>query len=225
MNRSHQEYREALGAYVLDQLDKTERDDLDAHLITCADCRAEVAELTPLALGLRDVDPDRLMPVGITTPLELDERIRAILPAPTAASPSRMRGWKPAIAGLAVGIAASAIIAVSLPSGGSTPVAGPTIIPVAQVKAERGVTASAGLVDHSWGVEIKLTTTGLPAGRSYDVKVIAKDGTEYDAGEFVGVADATINCNMSSSVLLADATGFTVVDGSGHEVISAPMPS
>ncbi len=224
MNRSHQEFRESLGAYVLGQLDAAERAQLDEHLASCEECRAEVTELSPLAAGLRSVDLDALMPVGIVPPPELDDRIRAALPSASAHSP-RFRGWKPAAAGLAVGIAASTVIAVSLPDDKPATVAGPTIISVDRINAESGVTASAGLVDHTWGVEIKLSATGLPADQAYDVKVIAKNGKEYEAGEFVGVAGKTITCNMSSSVLLADATSFTVVDAAGHEVISGPMHS
>ena len=223
MTRSHDELREALGAYVLGQLDDTDlRRDLQEHLATCAECRAEVAELGPLAAALRQVDPDDVRPVGIAPPPELDERIRRALPQP--ATPHRRRA--PVVAGVLVGAAAATLVAVVVVPRDDAP-PGPTIIAVGDVESATGVTASAGLVDHTWGLEIKLEATGLPAGQTYEMWVTGDDGDTYAAGEFVGVEDEdkTITCDMSSSVLLAHATRFVVVDPAGDEVISADLPS
>ena len=55
-DRSHDEYRELLGAYALWALPRAERAEVAAHLVTCAACRAELAGLElardalPLAL-------------------------------------------------------------------------------------------------------------------------------------------------------------------------------
>lgn len=104
-----------------------------------------------------------------------------------------------------IGAAAATVVAVALPGDEVTP--------------------PPGYVDHTWGIEIKLETRGLPAGERFDMQVTAKDGTVYDAGEFVGVSDKTITCNMSTSVLRADATGFAVVDPEGTEVITGDLTS
>ena len=52
--------REMIGAYVLGQLDEQDHRAVQAHLDSCPACRAEVAELAPLRLALRDVDPARM---------------------------------------------------------------------------------------------------------------------------------------------------------------------
>lgn len=221
MNRSHDELREALGAYVLGQLDDVGlRRDLQEHLATCAECRAEVAEIGPLAAALRQVDPDDVRPVGIAPPPELDERVRLALPLP---APTRRR-WTPVVSGVLVGAAAAALVAVVVVTRDDAP-DGPTIVAVDEVESSPGVTASAGLVDHTWGLEIKLEVTGLPADEIFEMWVTDDDGGSHAAGEFVGVADKTITCDMSSSVLLAHATRFVVVDGRGAEVVAADLPS
>lgn len=216
MSRSHDELREALGAFVLGQLDEPELlRDVEAHLRTCEKCRAEVADIGPLAASLRQVDIDGVLS---GTPPGLDERVRQALP-----QPDRSVGrWAPTLGGVLVGAAATAAVALMFPDEQQPPT--PTVIAVPNVESVDGVTASAGLVDHTWGLEIKLKTSGLPAGETFEMWVEGEDGKAYDAGEFIGVTDKTITCDMSTSVLLADATSFKVVDSSGTEVISADLP-
>jgi anti-sigma factor RsiW len=59
--RSHDEYRENLGAYVLGALPELEAELLDRHLETCETCRATVEELQPvmgaLARSVPQVEP------------------------------------------------------------------------------------------------------------------------------------------------------------------------
>jgi len=47
---SRHELRLALGAYVLGQLDEVEAAEVSRHVESCSQCRAELAELTPVAL-------------------------------------------------------------------------------------------------------------------------------------------------------------------------------
>jgi anti-sigma factor RsiW len=54
----HRTLREQLGAYALGQLDADARVAVRAHLDGCPACRAELAEIAPLADLLRRVDPD-----------------------------------------------------------------------------------------------------------------------------------------------------------------------
>ncbi|MGX5657907.1 zf-HC2 domain-containing protein, partial [Geodermatophilus nigrescens] len=56
----HRELREQLGAYALGHLTGAERDRVRAHLDGCADCRAELADIAPLAARLAAVDPRAL---------------------------------------------------------------------------------------------------------------------------------------------------------------------
>ena len=77
MNREeHQRLRELLGSHVLGHLDPATTDMLRAHLDGCADCRAELAELEPLAEMLDLVDPARFADPP-APPADLGETIRS----------------------------------------------------------------------------------------------------------------------------------------------------
>lgn len=218
MSHSHDELREALGAYVLGQLDDEMAIELKTHLATCDDCRSELADLSPVAHALREMSAHRSGSAG-GTPAPLDQRINHML----SVDERRPRRWPPAAVGALVGVAATIAVATVIPGDPAPP--GPVIVAVPGVTSTAGVVASAGLVDHTWGVEIKLTVDGLPAGRHYDMRIIGDDGTVYQAGEFVGVRATTIHCNMSASVLLEDAASFTVLDPDGKTVVAGSLPS
>ncbi|MET0821616.1 MAG: zf-HC2 domain-containing protein [Aeromicrobium sp.] len=215
----HDELREALGAYALDQLDDDQRREVELHLATCATCPTELTEIRPVARALRAVDADVVAgAASVQVPAALDDRIRRALPPPGRASRPHGR-----LAGAAaVAVAAAVVVAAVVVRDDD---AKPTVIAVPRVTTAPGVTAAAGLVDHTWGVEVKLRASGLPAGERFQMWVVADDGSSREAGEFIGVAGTEIVCDMSSSVLLEDAAAFRVVDDQGAEVISADIGS
>lgn len=243
MTDRHDELRDAIGAYVLGQLDGPLLAELEEHLTTCAACRAEAEDLAGLAVPLRGVSPELVDALVAPVPTGLDARVDAALAAAAGSaaeaesrsststpSPSvtplsgrrpRAGGWRPALVGALAGAAAAAVVAVAVwPDAAPTP----TVIAVRDVSTAAGVTATAGLVDHTWGVELKLVATGLPAGRSYDVRIVDDEGRAYDSGAFIGV-DRTVTCSMNASVLLAHAERFEVVAPGGDVVISGPIAS
>lgn len=99
---------------------------------------------------------------------------------------------------------------------------GPPTEGVAVAVASPTVAADAVLIDHTWGVEIVLTASGLTANATYRTMVQPADGTsEVSAGSFLGVeGDRPIVCRMNASILRAAAQSFTVVDDEGAAVIS-----
>ncbi|MFC5677535.1 anti-sigma factor family protein [Aeromicrobium endophyticum] len=217
----HDELREALGAYALGQLDEGLRRDVDLHLATCETCPAELAEIGPVVRALRTVDVETISDAAWSreVPPGLDERIRQALPRRGGATHRRRR----VVGAAATAVAVAAAVVITAVVVRDDP--GPTVIAVPQVTTAPGVTAAAGLVDHSWGVEVKLRASGLAAGERFRMWVVADDGTSREAGEFVGVAGTEIVCDMSSSVLLDHATAFRVTDDEGTEVISAAIGS
>jgi anti-sigma factor RsiW len=216
---AHRELRERLGLYALGRGDAAERAVVRAHLDGCAACRAELAELTPLASRLSDVDPDRLEDVPGPPP-ELGAAVLARIAAEQAGTTDlaahRRRRTRLAAAVAATGIAAAAFAVGWL----VRPVPPePPLEPVAVQVTEQGLTATADLVPHTWGVEVKLSGEGFVAGEIYRVVVRDDEGKAAPAGEFVGVGAAHLDCNLNSAVLREDATGFEVVDEEGAVVL------
>ena len=93
--------------------------------------------------------------------------------------------------------------------------------PVELVVASPDVEAEAVSIDHTWGVEIILTTTGLTPGGVYRAVVQPADGSApVSAGSFLGVERIPVVCRMNASILRAAATSFTVIDEQGAMVIA-----
>ena len=91
-----------------------------------------------------------------------------------------------------------------------------------EVQTERpGLEATADLVNHTWGVEVKLHAAGFDRGGRYRVSVLGPDGKRFPAGEFVGTGDKDMDCNLNSSVLRDRASGFEVRDADGQVVVTS----
>lgn len=208
--------REQLGAYVLEQLPSDERIAVRAHLDGCALCRAELVELEPVAARLGGVDADRLtdrpaVPPGLGDLVVARWRVEQ----QRRRRPARWMGLTAAAAAVAV-VGALTGWFLSESTRPSVPVE-----PVVVGQQASGVSASAGLVSHTWGVEIKLTAVGFSPGMPYQVVVVDRQGNDVGAGAFVGTGDVEMRCNLNSSVLLDNATGFKVLDPGGAVVLSS----
>lgn len=216
---AHRSLREQLGVYALGHGSQEERAALRAHLDGCAACRSELAALEPLATRLADVDPDRLDDLPAPPPGLADAVMLRIAHA-EAGSLGELRarrGRNRALAGLAaVGVAAAGFGVGWLVRPVPDP---PPLEAVAVEVAAEDVTASADLVPHTWGVEVKLSGEGFTAGEVYRVSVTEEDGDVVPAGEFLGVGPGRLDCNLNSSVLREDAVGFEVADADGSVVL------
>jgi anti-sigma factor RsiW len=215
-----------LGAFALGHLSASEEADVRSHLAGCAECRRQLAEIAPVAAALRSVDPSWLSEAA-TTPPDLGERIV------TAVASERRQRERETLRRRFM-LAAAAVLAVLMVGGlgvlignrtATTPTAGPTvpIEPVALTSRVSSVEASAGVVAHTWGVEIKLEAVGLRSGASYTAVVETTDGRRRSAGAFVGTGEVTMNCNLNSDVLRPDAAAFEVLDSKGRTVLTADL--
>lgn len=214
---SHAEVDTLLGAYALDALDAAEVAAVEAHLLTCAACRAEFAALSGVTSRLAALTPEEALDRWQPS----DETSAAVVAAVLAdrRREARRTSWiqkATAAAAAVVVLAAGVTAAVSLDEP-----AGPTLEAVS-VSAAGGVTASADLIDHTWGVEIVLAGAGFAPG-AYAVEVQRREGAPVMAGAFVGVGAKPLLCNLTAAVLRADATGFTVRDASGQAVVTAVL--
>lgn len=140
--------------------------------------------------------------------------------AEQAAAPDRPghRRWVPAVA--AAGIAAAAFGVGWL----VRPVPDPLPLEAVAVQvAAPEVAATADVVPHTWGMEVQLHGAGFTAGEVYRVQVTEEGGGTVQAGEFLGVGPAQLDCNLNSSVLREDAAGFEVLDSRGEVVAAAEL--
>lgn len=215
----HRALRDMLGALALGQLPPAEESTVRTHVEGCAHCRAELTELQPVVRQL-----ELLSPVALRTParppVDLGNRVtRAV----AAARAGERRRWYARIGLVATAAAVAAAVVSALVVRGLQPDA-PPLEPVAVTVSTAGVTASADLVAHTWGTEIKLTGAGFEAGATYRVVIVTDDGMERPAGEFVGTGAAPMLCNLNSAVLRPEAAGFVVVDDTGREVLASDFP-
>ncbi len=238
----HRLLRELLGTFALGALPEDEASGLRAHLDGCAACRAELAEIAPLAADLRGVDPDALTSVA-TPPIDLGDRIRGQVAAERELVQARERRTQRRTSvrrSTRRAVAAAAVVVLGAGALGAGTVLGRSTAPELQALPAPSSTApsfervalrtavglqaeTASLVPHTWGVEARFEGSGFAAGRVYRAAFRAQDGRMVPAGEFLGTGAKTLKCNMQSALLRDDATGFVVVDDAGVEVLTASL--
>jgi hypothetical protein len=231
-------WREQLGAHALGQLDAAERAALEEHLAGCAGCRAELDALGPLAAPLSRVRADEPAvptthgptahpsPAGFAAILgrigeeetaggsaTSDTPVVDLAAGRPSRRPSRL------LAGAAAAVLAIAALGIGYGLGAGSGSGGPDSDPVAVQALDPAVRASAGTIDHTWGVEMVLTGSGFAEGQRYEVTVLDRAGRPVSAGAFRGTGPSEMVCRLNSSVLRDQADGFVVTDAEGDEVL------
>jgi putative zinc finger protein len=204
------EWRESLGAYALEQLPAEERIALEAHLDGCAECRAELAALQPVARMLPHADPARFESAPQPPP-ELGARIAATIAAEREAS--ERRGRRRLFGGFALGGAAAALAAAALAifvlgGGGETP---EKRVQFAALPA--GVTIDATLEPHAYGTEIRMYVHGIASGTLCTVALRGPGGASYPAGTFRYRWGDDSEAVLSSALDLSRTRAITVQAG------------
>ena len=221
--RSHQEYQENIGAYVLGALPELEVELLERHLAGCESCRAEVEELRPVTSALLRSVPQVEPPPSLKASLMRTVNEEAAMRAGPVAEPREKRrrrwfeGWSPRLAvGMAVALVALAVgIGVATNQGGGG--ASKTTI-TAQIDRKLMPTGTATLEVSGNNGELKLKNAPVPpSGRVYQLwfqhgKTIERGGT------FTPKADGSYDASVPVSG--ADRVMVTVEDEGG-----APAPT
>ena len=248
--RGHQHWRDQLGAQALGHLSGAEAAAVQAHLDGCASCRAELAEIAPLARMLDTVDPERFAAPPAPAPelgalirdavaQEQTERDRAdAADAADELSQRRVAACRRRTTRVGLLSAAAALVVVALGAGvlvgrstDSTPAgtAAPRpyeAIALRDVGGASVVVDRAGLVPHTWGVELELEGTGFDAGRTYraSFRTAGPGGDEMvPAGEFRGIGAGELTCSLQSSVMRDDVDRVVVTDARGRRVLVADL--
>jgi len=221
-----------LGAHVLGHLSPSEDGAVRAHLDGCATCRAELAEIATVVPLLGGVDPATFASPP-TPPPDLGVRIRAAIAAESAGlrrttPPARSR--RRALVGLAAAAVLVAGVGVGALLGRTTapeaPAAGPVPleqIGLAEVGASPVDVRSAGLVPHTWGVELRMEAAGFVEGEVYRAAFRDDQGELQPAGQFLGTGSASLSCNLQAGVLREDVRAVVVRDGQGRTVLRSQL--
>lgn len=209
----HDDMVPLLGPAALGLLTSREQEQLDRHLAGCAACREELVGLSGVANRLGNLDAESALaqlPTGMAD---------AVL-----GRVARERRRAQRLQGLVAAAASVAVLLAGLVTAGTLGEDGPVVpMEAVAVSGDRSVEASANLVAHTWGVEIKLAAAGLAAGAPYTVQVTTAQGQVVEAGAFLGTGAKTLNCNLNASVLRQDARSFAVLDRRGEEVLTAQL--
>lgn len=218
----HRVLRELIGAFVLGQLDEPQLGAMQAHLDGCPACQAEVAELAPLRLALRDVDPARVG-AQASPPADLGDQVLARI-RHSGRELRRNTLLRRGVAGLlvAAAVVGAFVIGSYLGPRPSTPDA-PPVQELAVRLTVSGVHADAGLVRHTWGTELQLAATGLQDGGAYTVTFTRRDGTDVSGGTFLGTGERELRCSLNAALPLDDASKVTITDTVGSVVLDAQV--
>ena len=184
--------RTQLGAYALGALEPAEIQDVDEHLATCAECRAELAELEEMKDYLGEVPPEAFLegpPEGGDLLLQRTLReVRELTPEPVQApAPVKRRSrWL---------LVAAALVLVAGALGGGVALGRSTVPqadePVAGYKevtatdTNTGTTMATTVEPRAGWSWIRVNIKGLKAGAECQMLVTDTTGKSWVAGSWV----------------------------------------
>lgn len=211
-----------LGAHALGLLDAGEARAMEAHLSSCADCRAEWESLRGTALALGELPPEMFLDGPPDSELLLRRTVRAVR---NEGGGARRRNR------LAL-VAAAVAVAVALVGGGA--VLGRTLGTSTTVSADaRTVEGVAGPIVMSatvtpaagW-VRVATTVRGIEAGKRCTIIVVGRDGTENVAGSWLVSPEWSVNGGtVQGSTIIdpADVLAVAIRDEGGTDLITLPV--
>jgi Putative zinc-finger len=184
--------RMSLGVYVLGAIDPAERSLVDAHLVTCRDCRDELAGLAGLPALLARVNPDEV------SRIRADDAVRSARdePAPPellgsvldlAEARRRRNRWRFLSAAAAVVVIAAGLFGGLRSIGGSTQIIKVPVVPGTSawetVDGTSQVTGASATVAYShelWGHAFEVLVDHIPIGTTCELYVVHPDGTRTE---------------------------------------------
>jgi predicted anti-sigma-YlaC factor YlaD len=184
------EARPSLGVYVLGAIDPGERGLVDAHLVTCRDCRDELAGLAGLPALLARVNPDEISriraddtvrPASDDPPEELLGTVLGLAEARRRRNRWRYLSAAAAVAAIAGGLFAGLSSATSTTITKTVPVGFPNGSAgwdtADATNAATGVTATVAYAHQLWGESFQVLVDHIPAGTTCQLTVVHPDGT------------------------------------------------
>jgi Putative zinc-finger len=244
--------RAALGAYALGALDPDETRAVDAHLAGCADCRAEVAEISELHAMLGEVPPEAFLDgppedgdLLLQRTLrqvrsERDERIALAEPEPSRWQEPPVTTTGRGRRGLVLVAAALAMIAGAGVVGGligrqtaeSPTATSSSPPPVAGTKTAKatdpatGTAINATVVPKAGWVTVHADVRNLPVGAQCQLRVVDKAGHFLVAGSWL-VSEKTAKegsvIDGGALIPIDEVKSIDVYTFQGRKMVSAPV--
>jgi anti-sigma factor RsiW len=197
------EARPSLGVYVLGAIDPAERGLVDAHLVTCRDCRDELAGLAGLPALLARVNPDEISRIcadDAVRPMASDGPPEELLGTVLDLAQARRRRnrWRYLSAAAAVVVIAGGLFA-GLRSATSTTIT--DTVPVALsngagswetangANQATGVTGTVAYAQQLWGNSFQVQVDHIPAGTTCELWVVHPDGTRTEVAAWTTARD------------------------------------
>jgi Anti-sigma-K factor rskA/Putative zinc-finger len=207
-----------MGAVALGGADPAEELALRAHLDGCAECRAELRELTSVAAALPLADPAHIVGGLPQPPPALAKRVLGRVAAERTARRVRTRR-RLVGAGAGVAALAAAIVALLLLVPGSAP-SGTHVV----FASKSGVSAAATLRPRASGTEVAFHVSGLHDGEYYWLWLTGDDHERIAAGTFRGTP-GTSDLVMNAGLPLSEARRIWVTDEHNRVVLDQLLPA
>jgi predicted anti-sigma-YlaC factor YlaD len=240
MSADHDDLRRLLGGYLLGGLDNADTDRLDAHLLVCDECRAELDRLAPVPELLRSLENARPVTVAAGTgpsPARI-EGLLARMRAERSRERRRSTGRRLAVVAAAVLVAAGGVAvlagrdrdtprtpppvaASSRPS--VTASSQPAVTAVFEPADGSGLAGQAVLTGKTWGVSVDLTVSKLPGRGPFVCRVSKADGTQEQAAIWGPTPSGNAKVTGASSIQLRNVSAVAVTDHDGHVLGTAHL--
>jgi hypothetical protein len=223
------EARPSLGVYVLGAIDPVERGLVDTHLMTCRDCRDELAGLAGLPALLARVNPDEISRIGANDtvyPAASDDPPEELLGTVLGLAEARRRRnrWRYLSAAAAVAAIAGGLFA-GLSTATSTTVTRTVAVGFANgsaswdtaegTNAATGVTSTVAYAHQLWGDSFQVLVDHIPQGTTCQMWVVHPDGTRTEVAAWTTARDEGTVWYAGSMPSTAGPIGtFQITEGS-----------
>ena len=230
--------RVSLGVYVLGAIDPAERALVDAHLLTCRDCRDELAGLAGLPALLARVNPDEISricaddTVRTAARTATDDRPPAELIGTVldlAEARRRRTRWRFVAAAAAVVVIAGGLFG-GLKSIGTQTVDVPASIGTTHWEAVHAAgsgtvaTASIAYSPELWGTAFQVLANRIPLGTTCQLWVVHPDGTRTQVAAWTTARDeGTVWYGGSMPSTAGPISSFQIT--ANHKVLMTGTPT
>jgi anti-sigma factor RsiW len=209
----HRCLRTELGAYVIGSLDAADRERVDRHLATCAECLSELAELEPLPGLLARIEPGEARGRLLTPPPDLLTRALGAIEDHEKSQRRRLRCWQLTAAAAVM----AAVLGITLPqltsNGDGTPMA-----------VVSGATAAGvgSMEQRSWGTAVELELSGLPPASGYRAYATARDGHTEVAANWGASPGGRATISGATAIPRNQLASIEIRTVDGRELLTLP---